>query len=144
MFGLVNPTARQCCIIYFIIIFFILAGGFPFPPPLFVMWGRCVFARMFHPKLFVQRGTDVVGVRQSARACGRLQFDIKGDGSRRAHVVARSEPGCQTRRQSICYRRGKNIVWGGRRSWRGGGRGCGVCVGGWGVGVFRASKKVSR
>lgn len=42
-----------------------------------------------------------------ARICGRLQFDIKRDRGRGAHVVARLEPGCQIGVTRCCRRQGK-------------------------------------
>ena len=42
-----------------------------------------------------------------ARICGRLQFDIKRDRGRGAHVVARLEPGCQIGITRCCCRQGK-------------------------------------
>lgn len=45
--------------------------------------------------------------RAVARICGRLQFHIKRDRGRGAHVVARLEPGCQTGVTQFCCRQGK-------------------------------------
>lgn len=65
-----------------------------------------VFASLFITK-HLCREEQLWSTRAVARICGRLQFDIKRDRGRGAHVVARLEPGCQIGVTRFCCRQGK-------------------------------------